>query len=220
VPIVGDLSDDKFREKIVSTVLKKEKKIDYLFNNAGFGRSTFLENQSADEIRNLFEINVGAYAHLISLVLPSMKKRNSGRIINTGSVVAFTPLPYFTIYNATKSAVYALNRSLRYELKGSGVSSTVVLPARMKTGFAERAYDCYMKNGKKVCVEKFNKIAGSPRQVAEVVVKNMDKGKEVITPTAKAGVWYSMRYLGWIVDLIMKNVLGPKEAESLMKVKK
>jgi short-subunit dehydrogenase len=149
-----------------------------------------------------------------------MKKRNSGRIINTGSVVAFTPLPYFTIYNATKSAVYALNRSLRYELKGSGVSSTVVLPARMKTGFAERAYDCYMKNGKKLSVEKFNKIAGSPRQVAEVVVKNMDKGKEVITPTAKAGVWYSMRYLGWIVDLIMKNVLGPKEAESLMKVKK
>jgi short-subunit dehydrogenase len=41
VPIVGDLSDDKFREKIVSTVLKKEKKIDYLFNNAGFGRSAF-----------------------------------------------------------------------------------------------------------------------------------------------------------------------------------
>ncbi|MBT7705952.1 SDR family oxidoreductase [archaeon] len=217
--VAGDLSDSKFREKLISTVLKKEGRIDYLFNNAGYGRSTFLENQKVEEMSNIFEINVVAYAHLISLVLPSMKKRNKGRIINTGSVVAFTPLPFFTLYNASKSAVYALNRSLSYELKGTSVSSTVVLPARMKTGFAQRAYDCYMKDGKRVCVEKFNSAAGPANVVAKNILRKIDKGNEVIIPTAKAGLWYFMRYLGWAVDLSMKNILGPKEKNSLMKIK-
>jgi hypothetical protein len=148
-----------------------------------------------------------------------MIKRNSGRIINIGSVVAFTPLPYFTIYNSTKSAIYSFNRSLRYELKNSKVSSTVVLPARMKTGFAEKAYDCYMVDGKKVCVERFNKSAGSPIGVAKNIIKKLDSGKEVITPTIKSKLWYFMRYFGFVVDFSMKNILGPKELEHLNKVK-
>ena len=185
IVISGDLSDINFRKKLISTILKKEKRIDFLFNNAGFGRSTKFEQQDSKEIQKMFEVNVVAYADLAKLVLPSMKKKNSGRIINIGSVVAFTPLPYFTTYNATKSAVYAFNRSLRYELKETEVTSTVVLPARMKTGFADKAYDCYKQKGRDACVKEFNKIAGSPYIVAKNIIKNMDKGKEVITTTLK-----------------------------------
>jgi short-subunit dehydrogenase len=213
--IAGDLTDSKFRENLISQILKIEKKIDYLVNNAGFGRAIKFEEMNSDEIKNMFEVNVVAYEHLASLVLKSMKKRNVGRIINIGSVVVFTPLPYFTVYNSTKSAVYSFSRSLKYELKGSNITSTVVLPARMKTGFAEKAYDCYIKDGKRVCVERFNKIAGSSLKVAKVVVRKIDSGKEVITPTLKAKLWYFTRYFGWIVDWMMKNVLGPKELEHL-----
>lgn len=209
--ISGDLSDKNFRIKLISDILKKEGRIDYLINNAGFGRAIHLEEINVDEITNMFEVNVVAYIHLANLVLKAMRKVNSGRIINIGSVVAFTPLPYFTVYNATKSAIYGFNRSLRYELKGSEITSTIVLPARMKTGFADKAYDCYMENGKKVCVERFNKIAGSSMDVAKVIVQKLNSGKEVITPTLKAKVWYLTRYVGFIVDFAMENFLGPKE---------
>lgn len=212
--IVGDLSDSKFREKFIERIIKDSKKIDYLINNAGFGRAIKLENQDSQEIKNMFEVNVVAYEHLAGLVLKDMKKRNSGRIINIGSVVAFTPLPYFTVYNSTKAAVYNFNRSLRYELKDSRVTSTVVLPARMRTGFAHNAYSCYEKYGKTLC-DNFNKIAGSPETVAKSVVRNLNSGKEVVTPTLKSFFWYSTRYVGWIVDLIMKNILGPKELKNI-----
>jgi len=211
VIISGDLSDAMFRKRLILQIIRADRKIDYLINNAGFGRAIQFEKQKPEEIQKMFEVNVVAYEHLSNLVLPYMRKRNSGRLIHVGSVVSITPLPYFTTYNSTKAAVYTFNRSLRYELVDTDVSTTVVLPARMKTGFAEQAYDCYEVNGKKMCVEKFNKSAPSPLPVAESIVKHMDKGKEVITPTLKAKLWYFARYAGWLVDLVMKNSLGPKE---------
>ena len=213
--ISGDLSEGSFRKKLVSQILKKEKKIDYLFNNAGFGRAIFFEKQNKKEIEDMFKVNIIAYEHLSGLVLPSMKKLNRGRIINIGSVVAFTPLPYFTTYNSTKSAVYGFNRSLIYELKDLKITSTVVLPARMKTGFADNAYSCYKEKGRNMCIEEFNKIAESPYVVAKNIIKNMDKGKEVITPTLRAKVWYLTRYFGFAVDFVMKYILGPKERKHL-----
>ena len=72
-----------------------------------------------------------------------------------------------------------------------------------------------VKDGKKVCVEIFNKAAGSSMKVARSIVRNLDSGREVVTPTFKAGLWYFMRYFGWVVDLVMKNILGPKELEHI-----
>lgn len=216
--VPGDLLNYKFRISLVKLIIKKQGQIDYLFNNAGFGRSVKFENQNSKEINEMFQVNVVAYQHLTTLVLPQMRKQKKGRLIHIGSVVTFTPLPYFTTYNSTKSALYGFNRSLRYELKDSEITSTIVLPARMKTGFADNAFDCYKKFGRDMCVKTFNKIAGDPFKVAKVIVKNKDKGKEVITPTFKAKFWYFTRYFGGIVDLVMKNILGPKELNHLNQI--
>ncbi len=216
--ISGDLIDIKFREKIISTIIEKEKRIDYVFNNAGFGKATLLENQDSEMIKNMLEVNVNSYVHLTSMALKYMKKENKGRIINTGSVVTFTPLPYFTVYNLTKSAVYGFNRSLMYELRDSNITTTVVLPARMKTDFAKTAFHCNNNETKQMCVERFNKVAGDPRIVAKKIVKNMDKGKEVITPTFGAKLWYFMRYFGFVVDFVMKKFIAPKQLEDIKKM--
>jgi len=215
----GDLTDIKFRERIIPSIIKKEKRIDYLFNNAGFGKATLLEEQDSEEIKNMLEVNVNSYVHLSSVALKYMKKKNKGRIINTGSVVAFTPLPYFTVYNLTKSAVYGFNRSLMYELNDSNVTTTVVLPARMNTDFAKTAFHCKDDETKQMCVERFNKIAGNPEIVAKEIVKNMDKGKEVITPTFKSKIWYFMRYFGFIVDFAVKNFMASKQLEEIRKMR-
>lgn len=213
--IAGDLSEANFRKRLVSKVLKEVGGIDYLINNAALGQSSVFEEQEFEIMEKIVQVNILAYQHLTKLILPSMKKRRSGRLIHVGSVVAFTPLPYFTSYNASKAATYMFNRSLRYELRGSGVTSTIVLPARMKTGFADSAYKCYKEKGQDVCAKDFNKIAGSAYDVAETIVKKMDSGREVITPTPRAGFWYFMRYFGWVVDLSMSRLLGPKELEKI-----
>jgi short-subunit dehydrogenase len=212
--ISGDLTNSKFREEFVLEILKKEKRIDYLFNNAGFGKAIRFEDMNSKEIELMIELNIVAYQHLSSMVLKQMRKQGFGRLIHVGSVVAFTPLPYFTTYNSTKSAVYGFNRSLRYELKGSKISSTVVLPARMKTGFAKNAFDC---SNEKSCIEEFNSIAGSPEQIAARIVKSMSLGKEVILPTFKSWLWYSTRYIAFVVDFAMKNFLGPQQEKKLPK---
>lgn len=217
VVIAGDLTDSNFRTKLILEIIEKEKKIDYLFNNAGFGKAVIFEKQESEEIENMIKVNLIALQHLTNLVLPYMKKANSGKLIHIGSVVAFTPLPYFATYNSTKAAIYSFNRSLRYELKDTNISSTVVLPARMNTGFAKKAFDCYKTEGKDQCVKKFNDTAGSPYQVAKKIVNKIDSGKEVITPTLKSKIWYFMRYFGWIVDLSMKYIIGPKQFKDLNK---
>jgi len=215
ISIPGNLTNRNFREKLIQQIIKNEGQIDYLINNAGFGRSTVFEKEGSIEIQKMIDLNLVTYMHLTSMVLSQMKKQGYGRLLHVGSVVAFTPLPYFTTYNSTKSAVYAFNRSLRYELKDSAITSTVILPARMKTGFANVAYDCYERDGQIVCSNDFNKMAGDPMVVAKNIVKKLDKGHEVITPTTKAGLWYTMRYFGFIVDFVMKNFLGPKELKSI-----
>ena len=214
----GDLSNPDFRKRSIQKIIKKEGRLDYLINNAGFGRSIKFEDQDPNEIKKMVQVNIEAYMHLTNLVLKQMKKLNEGKLIHIGSVVSSTPLPYFTVYNSTKSAVYAFSRSLRYELKNSGITSTVVLPARMKTGFADVAYDCYVQDGKKICVARFNKSAGSPYVVAKNIIKNLDKGKEVITPTITSKIWYFMRYFGFAIDFIMKQILGPKELKHLEEI--
>ena len=97
---------------------------------------------------------------------------------------------------------------------------SVILPARMKTGFAKAAYDCYEKEGHLICVDRFNKTAGDPTIVARNIIKKMHKGKEVITPTMRAKVLYFMRYFAGLIDLINKNIMGPKELKHIQTLKR
>ena len=88
----------------------------------------------------------------------------------------------------------------------------------MKTGFAERAYDCYKEKGRDVCIKEWNKIARSPYIVAKNVIRNMDKGKGVIAPTSLAKILYFARHFEFLVDFLNKNIMGPKELERLRKL--
>jgi short-subunit dehydrogenase len=217
IVISGDLSNEKFRVDLVSQIIKKEIKIDYLFNNAGFGRAIRFENQNQEEIEKMFQVNIIAYQHLTKLILLHMKKANSGRLIHIGSIVSSTPLPYFTVYNTTKSAVFMFNRSLKYELEDTNVTTTVVLPARMNTGFADKAFDCYKEKGRDACVKEFNKIAGSPYPIAKKIIKKMDKGKEIIVPTLRAKLLYFMKHFPRPIDFVMRKIFAPKQLKHIKK---
>jgi len=223
--IAGDLIDTKFRERLIKKVLKESGRIDHLINNAGYGTLIELEKQDISDIQKMFEVNIISYEHLVSLALPSMKRRKKGRIINTSSVAAFEPPPYFATYNATKYAVYGFSRSLSHELAGTGVSVSVVFPARMKTNFWKVAFKCYGMTGtqKNTCYAKWTKGSSGSLPVAKVIVRNLDSKRLFILPNLLSlFAFYFLRHFYFIGTLYMKYLMRPKSKKvfSGHKVKK
>jgi len=211
--IAGDLTHSKFRVRLITQVLKESKKIDYLINNAGFGKVTDLESMEFSNIRGMYSINAIAGADLVRLTLSSMIKRKQGRIINVSSVVSFVPPAYFSIYNATKAAVHNFSKSLSYELVGSGVSVSVLFPARMDTPFWIIAFKCKSLTGEeqRVCIQTWTKGSKKSFVVAQYLVRNLDNEKLVLLPGLMPKIYYYIvKNIPFLGGLVTKYIIGPK----------
>ena len=128
-----DVTDDYSMVKGVNEILKKEKRIDVLINNAGYGSFGALEDVPISEAKNQFEVNIFGMARLIQLVLPHMRKQNSGKIINISSMGGKFGEPHGSWYHSTKFAVEGLSDSLRMELKPFNIDVVIVEPGAVKT---------------------------------------------------------------------------------------
>lgn len=134
-----DVNEEQSIKSAVSTVLKKEGRIDVLVNNAGFGSAGFLEDFSIEEIRDQFETNFFGLVRLIKEVLPIMRKQKQGHIVNISSIGGKIAFPAISIYSASKFAVEALTESLRVELASFGIKTTAIEPSGIKTNFNSSA---------------------------------------------------------------------------------
>ena len=110
-----------------------------LVNNAGYSLSGALETVPPDELRRQFETNVFGLVRMCQLVLPGMRARGRGRIVNISSMGANFTFPGGGAYHATKYAVEALSDALRFEVQGFGVGVTVVQPGLIRSEFAATA---------------------------------------------------------------------------------
>lgn len=113
--------------------------VDYLVNNAGFGDYGKFDASKLDVYRNMLQLNVVALTELTALFVHDMKQRKSGRILNVGSIAAFQPGPNLAVYAATKAYVMQFTEALSYELRGTGITATVLNPGVTETGFVSRA---------------------------------------------------------------------------------
>lgn len=102
--------------------------IDVLVNNAGFGAPAPFELTSMETVRDLFETNTFGTIAVTQAVLPQMRKRGSGVVVNVTSSVTLKPLPLVSIYRASKAAVNAFTESLASEVEQYGVRVRIVLP--------------------------------------------------------------------------------------------
>lgn len=109
--------------------------IDVLVNNAGQGIHGAIEETSDTDLRALFDVNFFGVAATIRAVLPSMRARSNGLIINIGSVAGFVANPGTGAYCATKFAMEALTEALRKEVEGMGIKVSMIAPGGMRTGF-------------------------------------------------------------------------------------
>lgn len=114
-------------------------KVDILINNAGFGgRGAHVERDLADEVA-MIDLNVKALVELSHMVAQDMVAQGGGKILHVGSTAGFMPGPYQAVYFATKAFVKSYSEALDQELRGKGVTSTVLAPGYVETEFAQRA---------------------------------------------------------------------------------
>lgn len=135
----ADLAQPEAPARLVQQTLDSFGRVDVLINNAGFGHYGLVESASDDTMAELWAIHVMAPLRAIRAVLPHMRARGSGHIINVASVVGRRAFPLHGPYAAVKAAVIALTEALRGELAGSGVYATVVLPGSTRTEFFDVA---------------------------------------------------------------------------------
>ena len=137
--VVADVTDDPGRRRLVDEALRRHGRIDALVNHAGYGTRGPVELVPMELIRRNFETNLFALITLIQLVVPHLRARGSGRIINIGSVAGRIARPLSSVYDATKHALEAITDGLRGELQPFGIDVVLIRPGFIRTEFADTA---------------------------------------------------------------------------------
>jgi NAD(P)-dependent dehydrogenase (short-subunit alcohol dehydrogenase family) len=113
--------------------------IDVLVNNAGIGYFGAVEESDEAEVRRMFEINFFGLSHMTRAVLPGMRKRRKGHIVNISSIGGLRSFPSLAYYHATKYAVEGFSESLALEVAPLGIKVTIVEPSGFRTDWAGRS---------------------------------------------------------------------------------
>lgn len=137
-----DVTDSKSISDAVDAAIKRFGQIDVLLNNAGYGAFGPVETFPMDGVRRQFDTNVIGLIETTKAVLPSMRDRKSGMIINVSSVGGRITLPLMgSLYHGTKWAVEGITESLAYELEPLGISVKIIEPGAIATDFASRSFE-------------------------------------------------------------------------------
>jgi NAD(P)-dependent dehydrogenase (short-subunit alcohol dehydrogenase family) len=136
-----DVRSDESVQKCVKEVLNRTGRIDVLVNNAGIlNQGTFAEETSLEEARAVFETNFFGVVRVTNAVLPGMRARGEGRIINIGSLAAWVGEPGEAFYSASKHALAGYTEALRHEVWPLGIDICLVEPGAFKTNIYQEPY--------------------------------------------------------------------------------
>lgn len=201
-----DVTDEPSMTAAVDAVLAGAGRIDALVNNAGYSQSGAVESLELDDIRRQFETNVFGLLRLTQLVLPSMRERRSGRIVNISSMGGRLTFPGGGAYHASKYAVEAFSDALRFEVSGFGVDMVLVEPGLITTRFDEKVAEGipegegpYAGFNQKVVASTTDayagpmaKLGGPPEAVARTIEKALTarspRPRYLVTPSAYAAL--------------------------------
>ena len=137
--IVKDLTEATARQAVFDAVQAKGLSIDLLINNAGFGDYGAFGDRSLSKQMTMVQLNIMALVELTGLFLPLMQQRSSGAIINLSSIAGFQPIPYMSVYAASKAFILNFSEALWAENKDRGVKILAVCPGTTESKFYDRA---------------------------------------------------------------------------------
>jgi NAD(P)-dependent dehydrogenase (short-subunit alcohol dehydrogenase family) len=171
-------------DAIPETVTQAERlvgPIDVLVNNAGYGHEGILEEAPLDDMRRQFDANVFGAVAMIKAVLPGMRLRRSGHIVNVTSMGGFITMPGITYYCGSKFALEGISEALGKEVKPLGIHVTALAPGQFRTDWAGRSmvradrsiadYDAVMDPIRLARQAKSGKQPGDPAKAAQALLK-------------------------------------------------
>lgn len=180
-----DVCSEESVKAAVDKILEAEGELGIVINNAGMGIAGSVEDTSPQEALLQFDTNFFGMHRVIRQVLPFMRKHKRGLIVNMSSVGAVFPIPFQSMYVASKAAIEGMSGSLRNELKPFGIKVALVEPGDTKTGFTgsrvfvkggndNSAYAVYSKKSIAV-MERDESNGPDPIVVARVIGKMMNR---------------------------------------------
>ncbi len=177
IAIAQDLTEPNAATKLAQTLDAQGLQVDWLINNAGFGDyGPFAERDRQRQLA-MVQLNVLSLVDLTHQFLPAMRERRSGTIVNVSSIAGFQPLPYLSVYAATKSFVLSFSGALWAENKPYGVRVLALCPGPTETQFFDAAKfpDSFQAaNSKLATVE----------EVVQAALKGLDDGVSNVVPGA------------------------------------
>lgn len=166
-------------------------KIDVLVNNAGLMPQAFLAENKVDEWDKMIDVNIRGVLYAIAAIVPSMRERKSGHVINLSSVAGHNVYPGGTVYCGTKFAVRAISEGLRQEeaMSGNNIRVTNVSPGAISSELLETTTDPTMKAG----LEDFYQVAIPAERIARTIAFVIEQPEDVaineliVRPTVQVG---------------------------------
>lgn len=135
-----DYRDQESLDRLVADVLERtDGRMDALYNNGAYGQPGAVEDLPVEALREQFETNLFGWHHLTRLVLPAMRRAESGRIVQCSSILGLVPYRWRGAYTASKYALEGLSLTLRMELEGSGIFVSLIEPGPIASRFTANA---------------------------------------------------------------------------------
>ena len=144
-----------------------------LINNAGFGLTGRFADLPLDRELEMIDLNIRLLTELSHRILPAMRARRSGAILNVASTAAFQAGPGMGVYFATKAYVLSFSEALHHELKGSGIKVTALCPGPVATEFGEVAG---------VTSKSFHRLAGDAQSVCAAGLDALARNQAIVVP--------------------------------------
>lgn len=222
-PIRLDVTSDESCNDCIKEIIEKEGKIDILINNAGYGSYGPIENVSIEEAKNQLEVNVFGLVRMTKLVIPYMRQKKSGKIINVSSVAGRVTTYLGGWYHASKYAVETLSDSLRMETKRFGIYVSIIEPGAITSNWGMIAMDnleksvdgtVYQEEAAKVArtyrkmYNPNNKIISKP----ELVAKKISKAVNAKRPRTRYAFGFGAKIL-----IFLHSVLPTRAFDWIMK---
>ncbi len=218
-----DVTDHASIQQAVTATVEKFGPIDVLVNNAGYALMGAFEACTPEQIQQQFDTNVFGLMNVTRAVLPIMRDRRSGVIINVASIGGRMALPLYSLYHATKWAVDGFSESLQYELAPLGIRVKVMEPGPIKTDFYTRSPDIATRPGltdydtlsAKVLpnINRAGEKGSPPELTASVIYRAATDGSPRLRYPAggNASLLLTLRkYLpdSWFSALIRRTIIG------------
>ncbi|MBI3207438.1 MAG: SDR family NAD(P)-dependent oxidoreductase [Candidatus Solibacter usitatus] len=198
--VVGDVTLEEDRRHAVDAAIDRFGRIDILINNAGAGLYAPTWEAPLDKARAMFELNVIAALGMVQLVVPGMRTRGAGTVVNVASIAGKVTLPWLTLYSASKHALVSMTDGLRMELRRDGIHCMSVCPGYVPTRFLQHL----MAGRVPQSLSSIPRFSITAERCAEAIARGVESGAAtVVAPRA-----------GWV--FIALSRLLPARVEGIL----